>query len=314
MMQTEPLISVIIPVYNVEKYIQRSIESIQKQTYQNLQIIIVDDCSTDKTFPILEKIKNQDERIVLLKNETNSKIVHSLNYALKFAKGDYIARMDGDDISSNNRIEMLFNFLKENKEYSLVGSNVYTINESSEIIGCNNFAISEKVIDKTLKYNSPILHIWLAHRKVYEQLKGYRNIPGVEDYDFLLRMKSVGLKFTNIPYYLYSVRIRSGNTNDVIGFEQRLMHKYVYNLYKNKISFGSDDILEGKIKEYIKTHENLRANYLISSKYQKKYIFYKGRNSFLSLFYLFLSLSRSSLHRDYLASRLIFKFFCLFAH
>ena len=100
------LVSVIIPVYNVEKYVKEAIQSIQNQTYINLEIIVIDDGSSDKTYTIVEELARNDERIKLYKNEKNLKIVKTLNRALSLANGENIARMDGDDISALDRIEI----------------------------------------------------------------------------------------------------------------------------------------------------------------------------------------------------------------
>ena len=89
-----PLISVIIPVYNVELYVEKAINSILNQTYSNLQIIIIDDCSTDRTYEIVQNISKLDSRVLILRNKINSKIVKTLNYGLEYARGEYIARMD----------------------------------------------------------------------------------------------------------------------------------------------------------------------------------------------------------------------------
>jgi glycosyltransferase involved in cell wall biosynthesis len=97
--QNLPLISVIIPTYNVENYIIDSVNSIINQTYKNIEIIIVDDNSNDNTFKILNSLKELDSRIKLYKNNKNLKIVNTLNFAISVSSGEYIARMDGDDIS-----------------------------------------------------------------------------------------------------------------------------------------------------------------------------------------------------------------------
>ena len=98
------LVSVIIPVYNVEKFVEQAIVSIIKQTYKNLEIIVIDDGSSDATYQIVADLATQDPHIKLYKNERNLKIVKTLNRALSLAQGEYIARMDGDDISALDRI------------------------------------------------------------------------------------------------------------------------------------------------------------------------------------------------------------------
>lgn len=100
-------VSVLIPVFNVEKYIKDSVQSIRNQTYKNIEIIVIDDGSTDDTFGVVAKIAESDKRIKLFKNEKNIGIVKTLNRALELSTGEYIARMDGDDISELDRIEKI---------------------------------------------------------------------------------------------------------------------------------------------------------------------------------------------------------------
>ena len=153
-------------------------------------------------------------------NKENLRIVETLNFALLHSTGSYIARMDGDDISLPDRIEKQLQFLKAFPEYDLVGSNTITIGENGDELGRTKMLSNENLINKTLLLSCPVLHIWLAKKEVYIKLKGYR-IPTVEDYDFLLRMKTLGLRFTNIDEYLYKVRIRQGNTVSSNGLIQR---------------------------------------------------------------------------------------------
>ena len=305
---SEFLISVIIPVYNVEKYIAQALSSICNQTYRNLQIIVIDDCSTDNTYQIGKKIAESDSRILLLKNEQNSKIVKTLNYGLEFATGDYIARMDGDDISSPERLEKQLKFLLENPEYSLVGSHVNTIDENELLIGKLEMPIDQSSISRNLKYSSPVLHIWLARSEVYKKLNGYREIPGAEDYDFLLRMCTEGFKFTNLNSYEYSVRIRNGNTTSTIGFNQRLMSNYVVDLFlarkKNKI----DDFSNDNVNNYLQKFSKFKNDFDKSNEYLRKAFTAKSRKDLIKmLYYVFLSIITSRFQFQYLFKRLMFK-------
>jgi glycosyltransferase involved in cell wall biosynthesis len=230
-----PLISVLLPTYNVEKYIKEAVESICNQSYKNLDIIIVDDCSTDSTYNILVEYATRDKRIKLYKNKKNIGIVDGLNFALTQAKGEFIARMDGDDISYQYRIEHLYNFLALNPQIGLVGCQTETIDEEGNSLNFPKWPITEDKVYKGLKYKmSTVLHCWLARKEVYNVLCGYR-MPKVEDYDFLLRMLSSGLRFTNLNECLYKVRIRNGNTASSQGLKQRLSAIYAWKLHNEKL-------------------------------------------------------------------------------
>ncbi len=303
------LISVIIPVYNVDKFVKDAILSICNQTYKNIEIIVVDDCSTDSTYNIVENLAKHDIRIKLFKNSKNSKIVKTLNFALEQANGDFIARMDGDDISSPERLEKQLNFLIENKKFYLIGSYIITIDESGEIIGKQKMPTNEFDISKTLKYVSPVSHIWLARREVYTWLNGYREIPGAEDYDFLLRMHSKGLLFTNLDSYEYSVRIRDGNTTSTIGFNQRLMSNYVVDLYNMRKQNNSDDYSLESVQNYIDRNQRYKDNFDKSNQLLRTALMAKAQRKFFKMFiFLLMSALKSKFQSQYLFKRTIFKF------
>ena len=113
-------------------FVFEAIASIQNQSYENLEIIIIDDCSTDYTFNVIEEIAKSDKRIKLYKNNQNLGIAETLNLGLKYASGEFIARMDGDDISMPNRIQEMLSFIQNNTDFDLVGSHTITINEKGE--------------------------------------------------------------------------------------------------------------------------------------------------------------------------------------
>lgn len=303
------LITVLIPVYNVEAYVEKAITSICNQTYRNLQIIIIDDCSTDNTVSVVEKLAKIDNRILLLKNNINSKIVKTLNFGLKYAKGDYIARMDGDDTCTPERLEKQLKFLLENPEYSLVSSHVNTIDENDVLIGKLEMPTDQSSISKNLKYSSPVLHIWLAKSEVYKKLEGYREIPGAEDYDFLLRMYTENFKFTNLNSFEYSVRIRDGNTTSTIGFNQRLMSNYVVQLFNERNSFGVDSYSNENVEQYLNKYSKLKKSFDKSNIYLKKAFEYKVKGERLRMLsFIFMAIITSRFQFQYLLKRMLFKF------
>ena len=116
-----PLVSVIIPAYNANGFLSDAINSILNQTYKNLEIIIVDDGSTDETPKILKIFAKKDQRIKIIRNKRNLNIANSLNIGIKSAKGNYIARMDADDISLPHRIKNQMNYLHKHPEIVILG-------------------------------------------------------------------------------------------------------------------------------------------------------------------------------------------------
>ncbi len=287
------LVSVIIPVYNVELYVKKAIQSIQNQTYTNLEIIVVDDGSSDNTYKIVAELQKQDSRIKLYKNEKNLKIVKTLNRALSLSNGEYIARMDGDDISLADRIERKIKFLEKNNQYDLVGCSMKAIDTNDNKIGQTIHYENEELLLTTLKYVTPVSHIWVARKSVYIKLNNYREISGVEDYDFLLRMTSLGLKYTNLEdYFGYLVRLgREGNTISSFGIKQRKMHSYAYKLFIERKDNRTDTFSENNLLNYTKTNKYLEKMHSFSSKCLYKAIEFKGSSQYSkTLFYLLLSL------------------------
>lgn len=117
-----PKISVIMGVHNGEKTLPRAINSILNQTFTDFELIICDDCSTDATIQVIKDYIEKDNRIILIRNESNSGLAASLNNCINISKGEYIARMDDDDISHAERFEKQNHFLDEHQEYAIVGT------------------------------------------------------------------------------------------------------------------------------------------------------------------------------------------------
>lgn len=300
------LVSVIIPVYNVEKYVKEAIQSIQNQTYKNLEIIIIDDGSTDDTYSIIKELARSDDRIKFYKNEKNLKIVKTLNRALSLATGSYIVRMDGDDVSKLDRIERKVNFLEQNPDIDLVGCSLISIDENGREIKKIKKLQSFDLIKKTLRYTSPVSHIWMCKKDVYSRLNGYRELSGAEDYDFVLRLISSGMKAINIAdYYGYYVRIaREGNTISSTGLLQKKLHEKIYSMYKKRIKYGMDDFEKLSLGKPLDI-SNVAYIYAVK-KFNEARISRVNKNYFMMILKLVLSMiSPHQVHAYYL--RLMYK-------
>lgn len=234
-------ISVLIPVYNVGQYVEETLNSLMNQTYKNFEIVIVDDCSTDDSVQkILSYSKNID-CIKLIKNSKNMGIVGAMNEGLKHCSGDYIARIDGDDIALPERLEKQLNYLNLHPEIDIVGCSTKSITQEGNYIATANVACGVNNIEKTIHIFPPCCHIWMARKRVYNQLGGYREVGPAEDYDFLLRAITSGFKVDNISEPLMLIRNRAGNTADLAGLKQRKAHHYVISLYKKRLRTESDE-------------------------------------------------------------------------
>lgn len=293
-MNYKPLISVLIPVYNVEQFVSDAINSICNQTYENLEIIVVDDCSTDKTYDIVNELEKKDNRIKLFQNSKNLKIAETLNFALSQATGEYIARMDGDDYSEPSKIEKQYEFLLKNPDFVLVGTNYILVDEIENEISRTSYQSDFNKIKKLIRYESPVAHIWLTYKKIYEDLGGYR-MPGVEDYDFLLRLVSKGYKISNLAEFLYKVKLRDGNTNSTMGLKQRKAIDYAINLYDERISnlVFSDSYTDESFESIISVTDLDSIKFQKSAEFFNSFLKCKKKISLKSIYYLMLSIYQS---------------------
>ena len=202
-----PRISVVMAVYNCSDTLPRAIDSILFQSYQDWELVICDDCSTDGTSDILEKYQRcYPEKIIVVKNNQNSKLPFSLNRCLKASSGEYIARMDGDDVSMPERLEKQLAFLDQHPEYAVVGTSMVRFDNRGD------YDIYEAVRnpDKfTLLTQVPFCHATILMRKsVFDMLGGYvvsQRTERGQDLDLWFRFFAKGFKGNNMPEALYKV-------------------------------------------------------------------------------------------------------------
>jgi len=201
-----PLISVVMPVYNAERYLDESIQSILNQTFKDFEFIIINDGSKDSSFILLKKYRNMDKRIIIINNKKNLGLHISLNKGLKIAKGKYIARMDADDISLKDRFRIQFDYMERNPEIFLIGGSAIIIDENGEKMGSLLKGDNSKKIRKKLLKSNPIIHPSIIFRNTGEFF--YRDkFVCSEDYDLYLRMISKEKKLQNIKPFLLMYRI-----------------------------------------------------------------------------------------------------------
>jgi glycosyltransferase involved in cell wall biosynthesis len=203
---SSPKVSVIMPTHNGMPYLKEAVESILKQTYKNFEFIIVDDASSDKTLQYLKSLK--DKRIKLIRNKQNLGVAKSLNKALKAARGEFIARMDADDVSYSARLKEQIEFFKKSPQIFLCGTWAELINNSGKIIGEKKYPSSNKNIKRALLWYTPIIHPSLmARKKVFTKLNGYNpKFDMAEDYEFLIRARE-NYNIANIPRKLIKWRL-----------------------------------------------------------------------------------------------------------
>jgi len=202
-----PKISVVMSVYNGEKHLRGSIESILNQTFTDFEFIIVNDGSTDAS---LEIIKSYDDaRIRTINNEKNIGLTKSLNKATKKARGEYIARQDADDISLPNRLELQLEFLEKHPDVALLGTGIYVIDEKGDKIEKRIMHPNPK--KSLLKGNRFIHGSVMLRRSVIDELGAYNEtLKYSQDYELWLRM-SKKYDVRNVTAPLYKLRMHKGS-------------------------------------------------------------------------------------------------------
>ena len=196
-----PSISVMFPVYNCRKsYLKKAIESILAQSFQDFELIIFDDGSTNNVKGVIEDYIKRDSRIIYVRSEENHGLAYGLNAMVKLAKGKYLARMDADDISAPFRFEKEFHFLEEHPEYGFVGGNLLLMDDRDNVYGARKYPKKPAIRD-FLKYQ-PYAHPTIMFRKsVLNMDKPYgieeRPRRG-EDYQLFMNLTAAGIRGFNL--------------------------------------------------------------------------------------------------------------------
>ncbi|MCI6051690.1 glycosyltransferase [Phocaeicola plebeius] len=230
-MNKNPLISVLLPLYNEPiSLAKQAIDSILNQTFSHLEVILLlDNPKNTELINLIQDYEGKDNRVITHINSSNKGLPETLNAGIHKAKGKYIARMDGDDISAPTRIEKQLKFLLEHPHIDLVGSNAYAINEEGELIGeyhklSSDF--SQKMMLRHITIN--LIHpTWLGKIELFKNCL-YRNFTHCEDYDFMMRAYALGYHFYNLQENLFYVRIQQKSLRSV-------SRKYAYEQYINTI-------------------------------------------------------------------------------
>lgn len=204
----KPKVSVLMSVFNGEKYLREAVDSILNQTFKDFEFLIINDGSTDKTEAILKSY--DDPRIKVYNNRENIGLSKSLNIGLQMAKGEYISRQDADDISMPERLKMQVDFLNNHPDYAVIGTFAQVLNEDSGKTQLWKKPIADADLRKFLKKSNCIVHGSAMIRKSSLLDVGFYYAPmeKSQDYELWLRL-SKKYKMANIPKPLYLWRINS---------------------------------------------------------------------------------------------------------
>ncbi len=214
------MISVLMGIYNCESTLSEAVDAIRRQSYPYWELILCDDGSTDGTLQCAEAVATSDSRIRVIKNDKNHGLAYTLNHCLQYAKGTYIARMDGDDLCNPDRFQKQIDFLDSHPEFAICSTPMILFDETGE---WGRTKVKEYPRDYDVVTGSPIHHApVMMRREALEAVGGYtvsERTMRVEDVDLWIKLYAAGYKCYNLQEPLYSMR------NDRNAFQRR---KYQY--------------------------------------------------------------------------------------
>ena len=195
------MVSVIIPMYNGEKYVREAMDSVLSQSYSDFEIIAIDDCGYDGTMRIIEEYAEKDMRIRIIRNDSNKGIAYSRNRAMAEARGEYIALLDDDDVMCQDRLMLQVNYLEQNPEIGCVGGNAIWIDENNiEVRGMENVITEPNQIKMFLLLRNIFNNGEMMFRRSIAERYGLQfgeNCYGMEDFYFWIHFSKVA-KITNL--------------------------------------------------------------------------------------------------------------------
>lgn len=234
-----PKISVLMPVYNAEKYLKEAIDSILNQTFRDFEFIIINDASTDKSKQII--MSYQDTRIRYFENNKNLGVAKTLNKGLELATAKYIARMDADDISSSKRLELQYEEMNRDKEITVLASNFDVVDERGHFLYRENYAKSPEEIYYILQFRDCLGHPTVMFKKhiILNVFGGYNEDREAEDYDLWLRISS---KYKIFKLNTSLLKLRTSKNSRMGAMSRKIDNDAIYLTKKNLESLTGEKI------------------------------------------------------------------------
>lgn len=237
------LISIVLPVYNGEKYLGKALKSIVQQSYKNFELIIVDDCSTDRTPDIIRKYSDKDKRIQYIKNARNLKLPKALNAGFARANGSYLTWTSDDNCYKPNALEVMVKYLECHSNIDMVYANYTEIDFAGKIIRKRYLEEPREIV-----YKNVVGACFLYRNEVAKCVGEYdANLFLAEDYDYWIRINKVGTIAhiaNNLYYYrIHGESLTSDRCDMAVTQTYRVLEKHFLYLYsfmkkdKDKINF-----------------------------------------------------------------------------
>lgn len=240
-------ISVIMSTYNERlDELRESVYSILNQDCKNFEfLIVIDNPKNNEIIEWLKNIRDNDNRIKLIINSENIGLANSLNKAINISHGEYIVRMDADDISKRNRLTMQYDFMEKNKDIGILGTNRVDIDENGNIIKEYQTVLNGTKLLNAIEYGSVLCHPTVMIRKtVFNKIGLYRNFESAQDYDLWLRAVNLDIPIYNLSTILLKYRIRSNSISSSNPLKQFLYAEYGRSLYKERKKNSIDSFSE----------------------------------------------------------------------
>ncbi len=261
----EPLISVIMPAYNADKYIKTAIDCVLNQTHKNIELLIADDASKDSTRQIIDAYN--DVRIKTYHNNSNMGYLKTCNKLFEKAKGDYIAFQDADDLSTPDRFELQLQVLQSDASLGAVGCNLTAIDTKNNEMFCSHYPLKHEDILKDIPGYFPVIpNSYLFTREVYSVIGGYNlyfDRMGAEDYYWTyLIMEKFGLVNIQKPLYFYRYNPNSITGDRSDNLNKKFSYRIVGFLVNQRRQTGTDDLEKQDHTELNKYLDGLKKPYI----------------------------------------------------
>ena len=242
-MSPTPAVSVLLPVYNGENYVGEAVESILAQSFEDFELIVINDGSTDNSGKILHEMAIRDLRIVLIE-KTNGGLVSALNDGIKRARAPLIARMDADDVSAPERLEMQFERMKSDPTLGVLGSFIRIVDQQSRPIRIGRYPVTPNEVKRFLEHGCPLAHPTVMMKKeAVLSVGGYREaVKHAEDYDLWLRISEAGYHIANVPRPLLDYRSHAASISVVHRDEQNFATVWAQLAHRARTAGLSDPV------------------------------------------------------------------------